>query len=234
MANSSLFWRCLSTIMALVCLLGWTTPLRADETEEALWTALGTGEAVALIRHALAPGTGDPTGFKLDDCATQRNLSEEGRRQARQIGNAFRDNGITSAQVWSSRWCRCLETAQLLELGPVQPLPSLDSFFSQRERGTAQTAALREFLSQPYEGPTRVLVTHQVNITALTGIMPGSGEMVVVQPTSDGDMRVMGQLEPGVIPGDWRDPVTSGEWFQTVWSIMTRIVDPRGNRDRLK
>lgn len=197
MTNSPLFWRCLSTILALVCLLGWNTPLRANEMEEALWTALGTGEAVALIRHALAPGTGDPAGFKLDDCATQRNLSEEGRRQARQIGNAFRENGITSAQVWSSRWCRCLETARLLELGSVESLPFLDSFFSQPGRGPAQTARLREFLSQPFEGPPRVLVTHQVNITGLTGVVPRSGEMVVVQPTSDGTIRVIGRLVSG-------------------------------------
>ena len=197
MTNSLLFWRCLSTILALMFLLGWTTPLRADETEEALWNALSTGEAVALIRHALAPGTGDPAGFKLDDCATQRNLSEEGRRQARQIGNAFREHGIISAQVWSSRWCRCLETARLLELGPVQPLLSLDSFFNQPGSGPAQTATLREFLSQPFEGPPRVLVTHQVNITGLTGVVPRSGEIVVVQPTSEGAIRVMGRLVPG-------------------------------------
>lgn len=197
MINSSLFRRCFSTILVLVCLLGWNTPLHADEAEEALWNALGSGEAVALIRHALAPGTGDPAGFKLDDCATQRNLSEEGRRQARQIGKAFRKNGIASAQVWSSRWCRCLETARLLELGSVQPLPSLDSFFRQPGRGPAQTAALREFLSQPHDGSPRVLVTHQVNITGLTGIVPRSGEMVVVQPQADGDILVMGRLIPG-------------------------------------
>jgi len=178
-------------------LLGLNTPLRADDTKEELWTALATGEAVALIRHALAPGTGDPAGFKLEDCKTQRNLSEEGRRQARQIGNAFRENGITTAQVWSSRWCRCLETARLLDLGAVEPLPSLDSFFSQLDRGSAQTATLREFLSRPYQGPLRVLVTHQVNITGLTGVVPRSGEIVVVQPTSEGAIRVLGRLVPG-------------------------------------
>ncbi len=197
MSNSSLFWRCLSTILALVCLLAWNTTLRAEETEEALWNVLGKGEAVVLIRHALAPGTGDPAGFKLDDCATQRNLSEEGRRQARQIANAFRENGISSAQVWSSRWCRCLETARLLDLGSVEPLPFLDSFFSQPGRGPAQTAALREFLSRPYQGPPRVLVTHQVNITGLTGVVPRSGEMVVVQPTSEDAIRVIGRLVSG-------------------------------------
>jgi len=197
MPHSPRFWRGLSTILALAWLLGWNTSLQADEAEEALWTALRTGEAVALIRHALAPGTGDPAGFKLEDCATQRNLSEEGRRQARQIGAAFRENDIASAQVLSSRWCRCMETARLLALGPVEPFPVLDSFFNQAGRGPAQTTALREFLSRPHEGSPRVLVTHQVNITGLTGVVPRSGEMIVVQPTADGDMRVMGRLEPG-------------------------------------
>jgi hypothetical protein len=198
MPHSPRFWRGLSTILALAWLLGWNTALHADEAEEALWTALRTGEAVALIRHALAPGTGDPAGFRLEDCATQRNLSEEGRLQARQIGAAFRENGIASAQVRSSRWCRCLETARLLDLGPVEPLPSLDSFFNQAGRGPAQTAALREFLSRADTTRLpRVLVTHQVNITGLTGVVPRSGEMIVVQPTADGDMRVMGRLEPG-------------------------------------
>ena len=187
-------WRGLS-ILSLAWLLGWSATLRADD--EPLWAALRTGDAVALIRHAMAPGTGDPAGFKLEDCATQRNLSEEGRRQARQIGAAFRQNGISSARVWSSRWCRCLETARLLELGPVEPFAPLDSFFSQPGRGTAQTAALREFLSRADAGSPRVLVTHQVNITELTGVVPRSGELIVVQPAADGSVRVMGRLEPG-------------------------------------
>ncbi|MFO7576496.1 MAG: histidine phosphatase family protein [Pelovirga sp.] len=197
MSHSPGFRHSLSTILTLACLLAWSPALHADDAEDALWRALRSGEAVALIRHALAPGTGDPSGFQLEDCATQRNLSEEGRRQARQIGTAFRENGITSAQVWSSRWCRCLETARLLELGPVEPTPSLDSFFNQPGRGPAQTATLRELLSRRHEGPPRVLVTHQVNITGLTGIVPGSGDMVVVRPTADGDLRVMGRLAPG-------------------------------------
>jgi broad specificity phosphatase PhoE len=150
---------------------------------------------VALIRHALAPGTGDPAHFVLEDCATQRNLSEEGRQQAREIGAAFRQNGITAARVLSSRWCRCLETARLLDLGTVEPFPALDSFFATRERGPDQTAELRKFLSQSYDGPPRVLVTHQVNITALTGIFPRSGEMIVVQPLADGAVQVLGRLE---------------------------------------
>lgn len=167
--------------------------------DESLWQALRSGEAVVVMRHALAPGGGDPSNFKLDDCTTQRNLSEEGRRQAREIGAAFRRNGITTAQVLASRWCRCLDTARLLDLGAVEPFPLLDSFFANRERGPQQTAELRKFLSQPHAGLPRVLVTHQVNITALTEVFPRSGEMIVVQLTGNGDVRVMGRLEPGAV-----------------------------------
>lgn len=168
-------------------------PLYADMS---LWAALRSGEAVALIRHAVAPGVGDPSGFKLEDCATQRNLSESGRRQARQIGAAFRENGVTRAKVLASRWCRCLETARLLELGPVEAYPPLDSFFSDPERGVAQTAAVRDFLRQPGPLPPRVLVTHQVNITALTGVVPDSGEIIVIRPLADGAVEVMGRFSP--------------------------------------
>lgn len=168
-----------------------------SQADEGLWRALRDGQAAVLMRHALAPGAGDPARFSLEDCATQRNLSNQGRQQARKIGDAFRANGISAATVRSSRWCRCLETARLLDLGPVQPFPPLDSFFAARERGPAQTAELREFLGRPHSGPPRVLVTHQVNITALTGVFPNSGEMIVIQPAVDGEVRVLGRLNPG-------------------------------------
>lgn len=184
-------------IMLLACLFGWSASLHADES---LWKALRTGGAVVLIRHALAPGTGDPSGFRLEDCVTQRNLSDEGRRQARAIGMAFRRNGISAARVLSSRWCRCLETARLLDLGTVEPFAPLDSFFSNPERAASQTAALREFLSRAAAGSPRVLVTHQVNITELTGVVPGSGEMIVVQADASGEVRVLGRLAPDRTP----------------------------------
>lgn len=181
-----------SSILLLVGLLLWSgPPVRADEQ---LWAAIRAGDAVVLIRHALAPGVGDPPGFRLEDCATQRNLSEQGRRQAQAIGATFRRNGVTAARVLSSRWCRCLETARLLDLGAVEPFPSLDSFFEDPGRADAQTAALRAFLDSPHAGPLRVLVTHQVNITALTGVTPRSGEMIVVQPVAGGDVRLVGRL----------------------------------------
>jgi hypothetical protein len=99
---------------------------------EAAWQALRGGGVVALMRHARAPGVGDPPGFRLEDCATQRNLSAEGRDQARRIGEAFRAQGVAVARVLSSRWCRALDTARLA-FGTVEPFPPLDSFFSERE-----------------------------------------------------------------------------------------------------
>jgi phosphohistidine phosphatase SixA len=164
---------------AAVALLLAAAPARADE---ALWTALAEGGHVALMRHAHAPGTGDPDDFRLDDCSTQRNLDQTGREQARGTGDAFRQHGVIVGQIFSSQWCRCLETAKLLALGEVYPFPPLNSFFGDRERGPKQTAALRALLANTdAEGPSLVMVTHQVNITALTGIFPGSGEIVVLR-----------------------------------------------------
>ncbi|WP_282606989.1 histidine phosphatase family protein [Pelagibius sp. Alg239-R121] len=165
----------------------------AHETK--LWQALASERHVVLMRHATAPGTGDPSNFALRDCATQRNLSDEGRAQAARIGARFRAAGIASARVLSSQWCRCLETAKLLGLGPVEELASLNSFFSHPDRRAAATQALKDWLiAQPLEGPI-VLVTHQVNITALTGIYPRSGEMVILQRIGDGGLLAAGRIE---------------------------------------
>ncbi len=150
---------------------------------------------MALMRHALAPGTGDPADFSLEDCATQRNLSAEGRRQAVRIGEAFRRNGIERARVFSSQWCRCRETARLIDLGAVAPLPALNSFFQRWEQRDSRTQALRQWLStQDLSTPT-VLVTHQVNITALTGRGAASGEIVVVA-VGEGGFEALGGIKP--------------------------------------
>lgn len=165
----------------------------ADQTD-ALWAALQGGGHIALMRHALAPGTGDPSNFQLDDCATQRNLSAEGRDQARRIGAAFRQRQISVDQVLSSRWCRCLETARLLNLGTVKPYPVLDSFFGNRDQGPQQTRVLKGFVSKKRDSlSTIVMVSHQVNITGLTGIFPRSGEIVVIRPTGN-NFQVLGVL----------------------------------------
>src|SRR3546814_19163678 len=110
-------------LAALVLLCSVGRPAGAAETEEALWAALKQGGHVAIMRHATAPGFGDPEGFRLNDCSTQRNLSDAGRAQARRIGDAIRAHGVTIGRVLSSRWCRCLETAALLGLGPVEAYP---------------------------------------------------------------------------------------------------------------
>jgi broad specificity phosphatase PhoE len=186
-------------LLRCICLLIPLSALPTAAAEDvALWSALRQGDHAALIRHALAPGTGDPPGFRLEDCSTQRNLSEQGRAQARDIGARFRDHGIEQAEVLSSQWCRCLETARRLGLGAVTPFDGLNSFFRDRshvpERTAAVRALLRQRLSDTHAVPL-VLVTHQVNITALTDVFPAAGEMVVVRLQGD-RVTVLGRLAP--------------------------------------
>ena len=168
---------------------------RAARGQEDSWAALRRGGHVAIMRHALAPGTGDPPGFRLDDCATQRNLSAAGRTQASRVGAAFRAHDVRPTRVLSSRWCRCLETARLLDLGEVEPFAPLDSFYEDRAAGPAQTEqALAALLDLP-PTETWVLVTHQVNVTALTGVYPRSGQVVVAR-AGPGGLSVLGRLPP--------------------------------------
>ena len=136
-----------------------------------------------LLRHALAPGVGDPAGFQLEDCTTQRNLSAQGRQQARQIGDQLRAAGIQNATVYSSRWCRCLETAELLGFGEPQPLPAIDSFFRSREPDAKAeaTAAFQQHLKAQRDKTVRIYITHQVNLSALLGGFAGSGSGYLVR-----------------------------------------------------
>lgn len=151
---------------------------------------------VLMIRHAYAPGIGDPSGFRLDDCATQRNLDKAGRGQAAAIGAWLRARGVDKARVYSSQWCRCIETARLLNLGPVTPLPALNSFFERPAEGEATTRALRAFLAgQANSRPLLVLVTHQVNISAVAGTGLGSGEGVLLELQPEGGTRVLDRLD---------------------------------------
>lgn len=181
-------------LLPVSCLLFFTAgDLYANES--AVWNALKSGNHFALLRHAIAPGTGDPGHFALGECSTQRNLSHEGRNQAKKIGDRFRANGIDKVRVFSSQWCRCLETAKLLSLGPVQELPVLNSFFRHYERKKSQTQALKEWLVQQDFTQPLLLVTHQVNITALTDIYPDSGEIIVVRQAKPGEFIVVGSVQ---------------------------------------
>ncbi len=146
------------------------------------WQVLKAGNAVVLMRHALAPGMGDPPEFDLDRCSSQRNLSDAGRIQAKAIGDVLRANGIEDATILSSQWCRCMETALLLNLGKPQPTAMLNSFFKNRDSEHDQTRTLNESLDEwlSLKDDVRVLVTHQVNISSLTGHYAGSGDMLIV------------------------------------------------------
>lgn len=150
-------------------------------------------DAIIFIRHALAPGTGDPVEFDVDNCSTQRNLSEQGRRQAKDIGARLRGLGVTGVPVYTSEWCRCAETAELMAAGSVKRLPLLNSFFASPSDGPAQLQKLKQWLPA-IDGPV-VLVTHQVVITGMTGVYPSSGEMVVTVLDSDGELSVVSTIE---------------------------------------
>ncbi len=179
-------------ILAIV-VLAHGSAIAADDA--GLWSAIKNGEAFAIMRHALAPGTGDPEHFSVTDCTTQRNLSKEGRAQASMIGSGFRSRGITAADIYSSEWCRCKETAQLLDLGEVRSLPPLNSFYESMGRRDEQTRALKKWLMAHKGTKPLVLVSHQVNISALTGRPTGSGEAVVAQVDNSGRVVVLGTLE---------------------------------------
>ena len=150
---------------------------------------------VFLLRHALAPGMGDPENFDVNDCRTQRLLSEKGRLQARMVGEKFRQSGLKSARVKSSHWCRCKETAKLLKLGPVEEIEFLNSFFDRPEREEPQTIALHKWLFEQASTSGLILVTHQVNITALTGLVPSSGELVVIRLQKPAEIQVVGTID---------------------------------------
>lgn len=167
----------------------------SSDNETGLWKALRDGSSIVLLRHAIAPGTGDPVNFDVEECSTQRNLSDAGRKQATAIGNLFRLGGIKKARVFSSQWCRCLETARLLKLGSVEKLPLLNSFFQHYQRRDYQTKNLREWIGKQDLEQTLVLVTHQVNITSLTDIYPSSGELVIVNRSKSGDLAVLGSIK---------------------------------------
>lgn len=156
------------------------------------WRALESPTAIVFMRHALAPGTGDPASFSLNDCATQRNLDDQGRAQALKIGNMLKERGYAFDGVWTSQWCRCRETAELLDLGAVEDVPSLNSFFQSRARGPEQGRATLERLAN-HANARLMLVTHQVNITALTGVFPQSGEIIVTE-LENGQLTVTGRV----------------------------------------
>lgn len=155
------------------------------------WALLREGGVAVLIRHAQTePGLGDPAGFRLGHCQTQRNLSPEGQAQARRLGEAFRQAGVRVDEVRSSAWCRCVDTAQLA-FGQATVWGALNSFFRDGS-GETQTAEVLQALNGLQRPRNWALVTHQVNITALTGEVPAMGEVLLARPQAEGrGLRVL-------------------------------------------
>jgi broad specificity phosphatase PhoE len=182
----------------LLALLG-AHSIAAEPAEDALWQQLRGAGVTVLMRHAATdPGIGDPPGFALGQCATQRNLSDRGRRDARAIGDAFRRHGVHPGAVWSSRWCRCLDTARLA-FGRAEPEPGLDSMFSDdASDSAAKLDALRARLAGRRATAPLVLVTHDVNVRTLTGRSLAPGEMLLTI-LRNGKLEPIGRL--AVPPG---------------------------------
>ena len=158
--------------------------------------ALRAGAVVAAFRHAYAPGTFDPPGFTLEQCATQRNLDDAGRAQARRIGAWFAAQGLQPSAVRSSPWCRCIETATLA-FGTVERWDALGSVRTGTDAASSQVAALRQALAKVPPGRFEVWVSHQFTLSALLGESTASGEGLVLRAASGGGPpTLLGRLPP--------------------------------------
>ena len=174
-------------LSVLILLLG----LSVANSHAGLSEDLKDGQHVLLMRHADAPGIGDPPGYKLDQCATQRNLGEAGRKQSVVIGDWLRSQGVSMARVMSSVWCRCMNTARLLNLGAVSVESSLGSFFDDMSLAKSQTQAMQKMIATQlgqHKGTPLILVTHHVNIEAYTGKVVSVGDMVLAKVKPDGSL----------------------------------------------
>lgn len=176
----------------------WTAAglARAPADDEAAAAALlRQGGVVLMLRHArTTPGVGDPPGFRLQDCGTQRNLSDEGRAQARRLSAWLQTRALAPTHVYSSRWCRCLDTARLV-FGRAEPWPPLDSMFDGSRDREPALQALRARLRERTPTGFEAWVTHQANITALTGVTVAMGEAVILAAGPEpGAVTIRGRL----------------------------------------
>ena len=169
-----------TTYAAFICSLYMTiTSAQAIETEQLKKALSETSANVVFMRHALAPGVGDPAEFQMTDCSTQRNLDKTGRRQARFIGNYMRDYKIAFDTILSSQWCRCKQTADLLDMGSWEEFTGLNSFFQGHADRIDTLKKLQHKLDNLPVDTLVLMITHQVVISAVTKISPDSGGLVV-------------------------------------------------------
>jgi len=187
--------RAIQSVLFIALVLAGGTVDAADDT--AAWAALRGDGHVALIRHASAPGpAGDPADYKLDDCTTQRNLSEQGRTEARALGDRFRTQQVKVGKIVSSQWCRCRQTAELMNIGPIEDAPTFNNAFVLNTRRDELTASARALIGA-WRGPgTLVVVTHGENIQFLLGLRPREGEVIVVtlDQGNENKMRLIGRI----------------------------------------
>ena len=175
----------------LIIFITLTTSIKADLNKN-LINQLVDGEKLIFIRHAYAPGTGDPNNFNLNDCSTQRNLSNDGRQQALKIGEFFKKNEIRIEKVFSSEWCRCKETAKIA-FEDYSTKKFLNSFYSSKfqKNKTKQIKELNDYVQKFKSNQNLVLVTHYVLISEVLNYAPSSGEIVV----SDKNFNIIGSIE---------------------------------------
>ena len=178
-------------LLWLVLPLAWPRPVSL--ADESVWEVLRAPGAVVVLRHSFAPGGFDPPDARLDDCSSQRNLDENGRAQARRIGEAFRQHAISVGPVLSSPRCRCLDTARLA-FGKVEAWEVLQGALNDAERRRLQLDDMRRRIAAHRSGPLLVLVTHGSVVTDLTGRSIRMGEFVVLRRGADGSHAVAGEL----------------------------------------
>jgi len=175
----------------LIIFISLISSVKADFNKK-LFNQLEDGGKLIFIRHAYAPGSGDPDNFNLNDCSTQRNLSEEGRKQAEYIGEFFRNKKIKIDQVLSSEWCRCKETAKIAFTN-FSTNSFLNSFYSYKfaKNKKKQIDALKDYVDKFKSNKNLVLITHYVVISEVLNYGPASGEIVV----SDKNFNIIGTIE---------------------------------------
>ena len=169
------------------------SPVKAELNQNII-NELKQGGKLIFIRHAIAPGGGDPINFDIKKCSTQRNLSDSGRKQAKEIGSFFKNNNILIDKVYSSEWCRCKETA-LIAFNEFQTENFLNSFFSSKfaKNKDSQIEKLKEFINI-WDGKNNVIfVTHYVVISEILNYAPSSGEIVI----SNKNLKVIDTIEIG-------------------------------------
>ena len=174
-----------------IIFISLTTSIKADLNKN-LMNQLLDGNKLIFIRHAYAPGSGDPNNFNLNDCSTQRNLSNEGRQQALKIGEFFKKHEIRIEKVFSSEWCRCKETAKIA-FEDYSTKKFLNSFYSSKfqKNKTKQIKELNDYVQKFKSNQNLVLVTHYVLISEVLNYAPSSGEIVV----SDKNFNMIGSVE---------------------------------------